>query len=95
MNARVVVIITTSASEILFSTFGMGFRCNQLILGWMIRTSVQWRMVNSLFIATVLRTLLVIISYGSKVPAGIFVPSMAIGATFGRMVGIMVKALYR
>lgn len=38
---------------------------------------------------------LVIISYGSKVPAGIFVPSMAIGATFGRMVGIIVKALYR
>jgi len=27
----------------------------------------------------------VIISYGCKVPAGIFVPSMAIGATFGRM----------
>jgi chloride channel 3/4/5 len=38
---------------------------------------------------------LVVISYGCKVPAGIFVPSMAIGATFGRMVGIMVKALYQ
>ncbi len=35
------------------------------------------------------------ISYGCKVPAGIFVPSMAIGATFGRMVGIMVKAINR
>jgi chloride channel 3/4/5 len=52
-------------------------------------------MVNSLLLATFIRTLLVIVSYGTKVPAGIFVPSMAIGATFGRMVGIVVKALYR
>lgn len=38
--------------------------------------------------------MLVVITYGCKVPAGIFVPSMAIGATFGRMVGIFVKMLY-
>ncbi|KAH9978994.1 voltage-gated chloride channel [Lactifluus volemus] len=59
------------------------------------QTSAQWRMVNSLLLATFIRTLLVIVSYGCKVPAGIFVPSMAIGATFGRMVGILVKALYK
>ncbi|CCM03209.1 uncharacterized protein FIBRA_05333 [Fibroporia radiculosa] len=59
------------------------------------QTWAQWPMVSSLFIATVFRVGLVVISYGCKVPAGIFVPSMAIGATFGRMVGIMVKALYR
>lgn len=59
------------------------------------RSWAQWRMVNSLLLATVIRTLLVIISYGCKVPAGIFVPSMAVGATFGRMVGILVKAAYR
>ena len=41
-----------------------------------------------------MRTFLVIISYGCKVPAGIFVPSMAIGASFGRMVGILVQALH-
>lgn len=58
-------------------------------------TAQQWHMVNSLLLATVLRTMLVIVSYGCKVPAGIFVPSMAIGASFGRMVGIMVKALYQ
>ena len=52
-------------------------------------------MVNSLLLAMCIRTLLVIVSYGCKVPAGIFVPSMAIGATFGRMVGIIVKAMYR
>jgi len=59
------------------------------------QTSVQWPMVNSLFLATILRIGLVVVSYGCKVPAGIFVPSMAIGATFGRMLGIIVKAMYR
>ena len=44
--------------------------------------------------ATIIRTFLVIISYGCKVPAGIFVPSMAIGASFGRMVGIIVQAFH-
>jgi chloride channel 3/4/5 len=54
----------------------------------------RWRMIFSLMFATVLRTFLVIISYGCKVPAGIFVPSMAIGASFGRMLGIIVEALH-
>ncbi|KAI1937846.1 glycerol ethanol, ferric requiring protein [Ophidiomyces ophidiicola] len=53
----------------------------------------RWSMVFSLFMATILRVFFVIISYGCKVPAGIFVPSMAIGASFGRMVGILVQAL--
>ena len=51
-------------------------------------------MALSLAFATIMRTFLVIISYGCKVPAGIFVPSMAIGASFGRMVGILVQALH-
>ncbi|PKX97344.1 chloride channel protein [Aspergillus novofumigatus IBT 16806] len=54
----------------------------------------RWTMVASLVIATILRVLLVIISYGCKVPAGIFVPSMAIGASFGRLVGILVQAMH-
>jgi chloride channel 3/4/5 len=54
----------------------------------------RWHMVLSLTLATILRIFLVIISYGCKVPAGIFVPSMAIGASFGRTVGILVQALH-
>ncbi|PSN61625.1 chloride channel protein 3 [Corynespora cassiicola Philippines] len=54
----------------------------------------RWHMIMSLAIATILRTLLVIISFGCKVPAGIFVPSMAIGASFGRMVGIFVQSIH-
>lgn len=58
------------------------------------RSSSQWRMVNSLLLATIIRTLMIIVTYGCKVPCGIFVPSMAVGAYFGRMIGILVKALY-
>lgn len=54
----------------------------------------RWTMVLSLLFATIMRTFLVIVSYGCKVPAGIFVPSMAIGASFGRMVGILVQAMH-
>lgn len=54
----------------------------------------RWSLVLSLFIATFLRAALVALSYGCKVPAGIFVPSMAIGASFGRMVGILVQWLH-
>jgi len=54
----------------------------------------RWSNVFSLLVATVLRSCLVALSYGVKVPAGIFVPSMAIGASFGRMVGILVEWLH-
>ncbi|KAI8391763.1 chloride channel [Radiomyces spectabilis] len=57
--------------------------CQEDKVGWM---------VALLFLATILRTLGTIVSYGCKVPCGIFVPSMAIGATFGRMIGLLVKA---
>ncbi|KAH3683578.1 hypothetical protein WICPIJ_005425 [Wickerhamomyces pijperi] len=47
----------------------------------------------SLLIATVLRVLFTIFTYGSRIPAGIFVPSMACGATFGRAIGILIQLL--
>ncbi|THH31347.1 hypothetical protein EUX98_g2859 [Antrodiella citrinella] len=61
--------------------------------GGLCQTSSQWTMSVTLLLSTLIRVLLVVISYGSKVPCGIFVPSMAIGASFGRMIGILVKAL--
>ncbi|KAJ1911354.1 glycerol ethanol, ferric requiring protein [Tieghemiomyces parasiticus] len=53
------------------------------------------RMVWLLFVATVVRITLTVLSYGARVPCGIFIPSMAVGATFGRMVGILVQSLHR
>ncbi|KAF8236060.1 Cl-channel protein [Tricholoma matsutake] len=79
----------TESMAILFRECEGGGNINNLCL-----TEAQWRISNSLILATVIRVGLVVLSYGCKVPAGIFVPSMAIGATFGRMVGMLVKALY-
>lgn len=50
--------------------------------------------IVSLLFATFARMLLTIVTYGCKVPAGIFVPSMAAGATFGRALGIIVDLVY-
>ncbi|KAL1993199.1 hypothetical protein VTN49DRAFT_3148 [Thermomyces lanuginosus] len=81
----------TQMMEVLFQECGDDERTNY---GGICEAKNRWSMVFSLFIATLLRIVLVIISYGCKVPAGIFVPSMAIGATFGRFVGILVQALH-
>ncbi|KAJ5152149.1 hypothetical protein N7492_010444 [Penicillium capsulatum] len=79
----------TEVMEILFRECEGGHDYNGLC-----EKKNRFSMIASLAVATILRTGLVIISYGCKVPAGIFVPSMAIGASFGRMVGIMVQALH-
>lgn len=47
----------------------------------------------SLIFATGARMILTICTYGCKVPAGIFVPSMATGATFGRALGMIVEKI--
>ncbi|KAJ7121295.1 Cl-channel protein [Mycena crocata] len=80
----------TESMSILFRECDNGGNVNNVC-----QSSLQWRISNSLLLATVIRIGLVVVSYGCKVPAGIFVPSMAIGATFGRMIGIMVKAMYQ
>ncbi|KAF1993186.1 hypothetical protein P154DRAFT_503923 [Amniculicola lignicola CBS 123094] len=79
----------TESMEILFQECEGGHDYDELC-----ERQNRWSMIASLAIATVIRTLLVIITYGCKVPAGIFVPSMAIGASFGRMVGIFVQHIH-
>lgn len=57
-------------------------------------TTRKTNLVVSLLFATVFRMFLTVITYGCKVPAGIFVPSMAAGATFGRALGVLMAAFY-
>lgn len=54
----------------------------------------RFRTILSLLYATAARMFLTIITYGCKVPAGIFVPSMVAGATFGRAIGLLVQLLH-
>ncbi|KAK8160686.1 chloride channel [Phyllosticta citrichinensis] len=46
-----------------------------------------------LFIAFVIKSLLTVITFGIKLPAGIYVPSMVVGGLMGRMVGHIVQYL--
>lgn len=52
-----------------------------------------FRALFSLVFATLIRMILIVFTYGCKVPAGIFVPSMACGATFGRAIGIIFQLI--
>lgn len=49
--------------------------------------------IFELIIATIIRTMFIVVSYGCKIPCGIFVPSMAVGATFGKLLGLSIKAI--
>jgi len=46
-----------------------------------------------LFLATGLRLILTVFTFGTKVPSGIFIPPIVIGASLGRAVGVIVQSL--
>lgn len=47
--------------------------------------------INALLIALVVKGVLTVITFGIKVPAGIFVPTLGVGACAGRILGILVQ----
>lgn len=47
-----------------------------------------------LILALIIKGSFTIITFGTKIPAGIFIPTMAIGALFGRFVGLIVQFFY-
>lgn len=49
--------------------------------------------VRYLLIAFIIKSLLTIVTFGIKVPAGIYVPSMVVGGLLGRIVGHLVQYL--
>lgn len=49
--------------------------------------------INELLIALVIKSILTTITFGIKVPAGIYVPSMVVGGLLGRIVGHAVQYL--
>ncbi|KAJ1994705.1 hypothetical protein H4R33_000128 [Dimargaris cristalligena] len=53
------------------------------------------RTVLLLIAAAILKTLFASVTYGTKVPGGILMPSMAIGACTGRAIGILVQLWQR
>eukprot|EP01134_Creolimax_fragrantissima_P008078 CFRG8078T1 len=49
------------------------------------------RVVMTLLLASIFTLFITVFTFGMPVPAGIFIPSMAIGATLGRVLGILVN----
>lgn len=45
-------------------------------------------------IAMIIKAALTVITFGIKLPAGIFIPTLGVGACFGRIVGFCVQYLY-
>ncbi|ODV92340.1 hypothetical protein CANCADRAFT_30518 [Tortispora caseinolytica NRRL Y-17796] len=50
--------------------------------------------MQSLLVAFLIKTVLTTVTFGSKVPSGIYIPSMVIGAMFGRVVGLGLQYLH-
>lgn len=55
---------------------------------------LQWKMYGILFYGAVSKLFLTILTFGLRVPAGLFIPSMTIGACVGRIVGQIVRFAY-
>ncbi|KIJ67825.1 hypothetical protein HYDPIDRAFT_107337 [Hydnomerulius pinastri MD-312] len=52
-----------------------------------------WPVVRAILVAMVVKGALTIITFGIKLPAGIFIPTLGVGACAGRVVGIAVQHL--
>ncbi|KAJ3338588.1 glycerol ethanol, ferric requiring protein [Gonapodya sp. JEL0774] len=53
----------------------------------------QTRAAVLLVLAVVLKTFATVVAFGVMIPGGVYVPCLAVGACFGRMVGIAVEGL--
>ncbi|PFH51530.1 hypothetical protein AMATHDRAFT_58981 [Amanita thiersii Skay4041] len=53
-----------------------------------------WVVVRSIALAMVVRSALTVVTFGIKVPAGIFIPTLGVGACAGRILGIGMQWLH-
>jgi len=53
-----------------------------------------WPLVGSILFALATKAALTVVTFGIALPAGIFVPSLAVGACAGRVAGLLVELLH-
>lgn len=58
------------------------------------QTSEILPLITAIGIAMMVKGALTIVTFGIKVPAGIFIPTLGVGACFGRIVGLAVQYLH-
>lgn len=59
-----------------------------ILLAWRFSPTAMWENVFLLIVTACLKTVLTAWTFGMMVPAGIFLPTIAIGASLGRAVGL-------
>ncbi|GAA5887484.1 hypothetical protein JCM5296_002589 [Sporobolomyces johnsonii] len=63
--------------------------------GLCVKTPDQvWAIVRSVAVALTIKAFLTVVTFGIKLPAGIFIPTLAVGACFGRISGLLVEVLH-
>ena len=73
---------------------GMFSQCEGGDLTPLCDPSKTWLTVGDLLIAGVVRYFFTIFTFGARVPSGLFIPGFAIGATFGRIIGLITAWIY-
>ncbi|SCZ90228.1 BZ3500_MvSof-1268-A1-R1_Chr1-3g01854 [Microbotryum saponariae] len=53
-----------------------------------------WALIGSVAFALVAKAALTVITFGIKLPAGIFIPTLVVGACTGRIAGLLVEVLH-
>lgn len=53
-----------------------------------------WSVIQAILVAMLVKTVLTIVTFGIKLPAGIFIPTLGVGACAGRLLGVWVKWLH-
>lgn len=52
-----------------------------------------WPVVQAILVAMLMKSVLTIVTFGIKLPAGIFIPTLGVGACAGRILGIGIRHL--
>jgi chloride channel 3/4/5 len=52
-----------------------------------------WPVIRAIGVAMIVKAVLTIVTFGIKVPAGIFIPTLGVGACAGRILGIGMQCL--
>ncbi|KAH6910369.1 voltage-gated chloride channel [Coprinopsis sp. MPI-PUGE-AT-0042] len=52
-----------------------------------------WPVISEILTAMIVKAALTVVTFGIKVPAGIFIPTLGVGACAGRIMGILMKYL--
>ncbi|GAA5832914.1 hypothetical protein JCM11251_000528 [Rhodosporidiobolus azoricus] len=53
--------------------------------------SLAWPLIRSILLALLIKAALTVVTFGIKLPAGIFIPTLAVGACAGRVAGLLVE----